>query len=187
MKTLLSLFALAILFVASAPALAATPFTNPHMLLRSMGGSIPVPTEWDGLWTTTDSTYECTGELTDTSAGVDTICAGQIFSFDSGDPTIQFDCTGSADATTYTFDCTASGEVFPGCTFVQEFHVEATRTGDTFYSEAVMTITLTGAECAMVICDRFVSHGVRTGPAPTEYCATPARPSTWGQLKTRYR
>ncbi|MGH3054199.1 MAG: hypothetical protein ACRDL7_04380, partial [Gaiellaceae bacterium] len=38
-----------------------------------------VPVEWDGVWTTLDSTYDCSGVFLNTSTSSDTICGGQDY------------------------------------------------------------------------------------------------------------
>src|SRR5437773_4796146 len=48
--------------------------------LRAMDGPITVPPEWDGIWTTADSTYDCTAGFTEYSTGKDTICGGRAYS-----------------------------------------------------------------------------------------------------------
>jgi hypothetical protein len=47
--------------------------------IRLLGGLTTVPADWDGIWTTTDSTYDCSTGFKSTNSGADTICAGESY------------------------------------------------------------------------------------------------------------
>jgi len=56
---------------------------------------------WDGIWETTDSTYDCNDVLQSVDTFTDTLCAGQLISF-AEDPSgsgMNITCTNSATAT----------------------------------------------------------------------------------------
>jgi hypothetical protein len=149
----------------------------------------PVPPEWDGIWTTIDSTYfNCEISFAPPTPGADTICAGATFEQPS-DPGFNVTCSGTSDATTFSMQCAGTADLGGGCTGTVAFTIDGTRTGGTFKRVSVMNFTPTTptAEC-IAACIRTVSYGTRTGPAPTEYCATTeAKPSSWGGLKIMYR
>jgi len=161
----------------------ARPFFRPGNFPQ---GEIVVPPEWAGVWSYSDTTYNCQGEVTDTSSGLDTLCAGQRF---DTDPSAS--CTGSSTSTTFEQHCTYDQELFPDCNlhFVSDSH--GTRTGDTFYSVSVFQSstsgTAKGCDLFPPSCSQINSHTTRIGPAPSEYCSTPAQPTSWGQLKSLYR
>jgi hypothetical protein len=151
-----------------------------------VSGSITVPPEWAGVWQYTDTTYDCNGAFKSTSSGFDTLCAGATF-----DTSSTVSCTGSATSTTYSQHCTASGEVAPDCNYNFDIVSHGTRTNDTFFGVSVFNVTYsgTGEVCAFLTnsCTQTNTHETRIGPAPTEYCSTPAAPTTWGKLKASYR
>lgn len=162
--------------------------------LRVAGGSFQVPPEWDGIWASEDSVYDCQNNLLNVESYFDTLCAGQVISFTEDDPTgglIDIICTGGADATTVNVDCSGSAEFFPDCTVTFAVQLSALRTGDSFVGTSVTSITYdgTGEGCDLLPdqCTRVVTRANRTGPAPTAYCTTPTRASSWGDLKLRYR
>jgi len=149
-----------------------------------VGSSIPV--DWAGVWSISDSTYDCTGVFKSASSVLDTLCVGQTFSGDS-----TFVCTGSSTTTTYQETCTGGFDLFPDChaSIVMESH--GTRTGESYYSVTTISTTYsgTGEGCNLFpsSCTQINTRGTRTGPAPAAYCATPARAATWGELKSLYR
>ncbi len=161
-------------------------------ILRSAGGSITVPPEWDGIWASEDSVYTCEGAFQGIDSYLDTLCAGQVFgNQESGDPGITFNCTGSATSTTVSITCTGSSEVVPDCTVTISSNSEATRTGDTYVATSLSSFNYAGTAigCDLIPddCQRTVTYATRLGPAPIEYCVTPTRASTWGQIKVRYK
>jgi len=163
----------------------ARPFFRPG---NFPAGEIVVPPEWAGIWSYTDTTYNCLGVVTGTSSGLDTLCAGVRYDY-NGDPSIS--CTGSADANSYTQHCTGTGEIFPDCNYTIVVDTHGTRSGDSFYSVSTFQYTAsgTGKGCDLfpAQCSQINTHSTRTGPAPSEYCATPAQPTSWGQVKSLYR
>jgi hypothetical protein len=175
------------------PGIAAAERTSPIGLREFMGiinGTIVIPPEWDGIWMIEDSTYDCTGAFMDTSAPEpDTLCAGAAIVPD--DVPFSFTCSGSATATTVDVTCVGSEEIVPDCTLTFTYSLRGTRSGDTFF--VVTTIsqsydgTAEGCDLIPDSCEQINNHAIRTGPAPPAYCATPALPSTWGELKVRYR
>ena len=157
--------------------------------LKALNGAITVPQEWDGIWDTVDSTYDCKGVLTGTSATEDTICGGQVVEAGNPNNPITFTCTGTANGNTIDVTCTGGAEILPECQLTIDFHIQVTRTGESFRSVTTSNQTYSGTGCSGYpdMCSRDVQVGSRTGPAPIAYCTTPARRATWGQLKTIYR
>ena len=149
-------------------------------------GEIVVPPEWAGIWSYSDTTYNCLGQVTGTSSGFDTLCAGQRF---DTDPSVS--CTGSTTSTTYYQHCTSSGEIFPDCNLNTDVETNGTRNGDSFFSVTVFQSSTSGTAKGCDLfppqCSQINSHATRIGPAPSEYCSTPAERATWGQLKSLYR
>jgi hypothetical protein len=154
-------------------------------------GKIVIPPEWDGIWLSQDSTYACTGAPMDTSSSLDTLCAGSAVYSDTAGTGVNIDCTGFANATTVDVTCTGSNEIIQDCTFTFTVELDATRTGESYRSELVVTSTYSGSApgCDLIPddCQRIVTYGARQGPAPAEFCSTPVAKSSWGSLKTRYR
>jgi hypothetical protein len=175
----------------SGPARAGTAAYNFGRVLRVADASVVVPPEWDGLWATQDSVYDCTTGFKSFSSGVDTLCAGQVYTQDPGSSPVTLTCTGTADATSFHATCSGSAEVFADCQLLMEVQTDATRTGDSYRSVTTISTTYsgTGLGCDLLpaTCTRVVSYGTRTGPAPVDYCLTPAKRTSWGQLKVSYR
>jgi len=159
--------------------------------LRIMSGSFTVPPEWDGIWSTQDSTYDCTTGPTGTSSGLDTLCAGQVFDENSPDGSLTFTCTGTADATTVHATCSGSSTVLPDCQAIFDIQIDVIRSSESYRSVSTTTVTYsgTGTGCSLLpgSCTRIVTYGTRTGPAPSVYCLTPVKGTTWGRLKMLYR
>ena len=151
-----------------------------------MSGGITIPVEWSGVWTVVDSSYDCPNVFKSTSTSSDTLCTGHTY---EGDPT--YVCTGSATATTFTQTCDGTFNVAQDCDAV--FHLEShgTRSGESYFTVSTITVSYsgTGKGCDLFppSCTQYNSHGTRTDPEPTERCASPVRPSTWGQVKVLYR
>lgn len=160
-------------------------------IMKAAGLEITVPPEWDGIWSYTDSTYTCAGQLQGVSTGLDTLCAGQVLDTESEGGPENLDCTGSATATTLEYTCTGSEEIFEDCTATFTVTADGTRTGDSYVSEVIVDITYagTGFGCDLVpgTCLRTVTHATRLGPAPPSYCVTPTEKSTFGRVKVMYR
>lgn len=193
MKTpvaLLAVIALAVIASAAHAAPRALRFVD---ILRPEAGDVTVPPEWDGVWASEDSIYDCSGVLQSVETYLDTLCSGQVVSFadESPDPGINIVCTSAATATTVNVSCTGSVEVIPDCTVTYSVEVQAVRTGNSFVgintTEIQYSGTAFGCDFFPESCTRVVTHATRTGPAPSAYCSTPARPQTWGTVKVRYR
>ena len=185
-----SALVLSLCLIATEAAAAQPPTLGGRHFLKLAGVSDPVPPEWAGVWTTVDSVYDCNGVFQSTSTNTDTLCAGQTFDPDTGSE-CPFECTGTATPTSVNMHCTGTCEVFTDCNATFDTDFVGTRTGDTFSSVVTMNITFagTGEGCDLIPdnCTQINSHGTRTGPAPEDYCATPAEDTTWGQVKSRYR
>ncbi len=173
------------------PVLAHAAPPRAEQILRAARAAIVLPVEWDGVWTTADSVYDCSGAFQNTDAGADTLCGGKDYLTGGPDPGLWFDCTGTATSTTIDVTCTGSQEVFPNCMANYTITTHGTRSGDTFYivSTFALDYTGTGEGCELIqpYCEQTNSHGTRTGPAPTLYCSVPTRTQSWGELKIRYR
>jgi hypothetical protein len=159
--------------------------------LRVVGGSLIIPAEWDGIWTTADSTYDCTAGFTAYSVDEDTICGGQTYSEAPPDTSVELTCTGTANATTMHATCNGSSMFFPDCQANYEIVVDVVRTGETYRSVTTINITFsgTGVGCSFIPtrCTRIVTYGTRTASAPPSFCTTSVKRSTWGELKAHYR
>lgn len=180
---------LAVALMGATTADAATPAPRSiRDVLRMLGGPTPVPQEWDGVWTSEDSIYICDGPLQLAIAQGDTICGGTVYDPGSATP---LDCTGTATATTIDMTCTGTSELFPDCQSTFTIHTVMTRTDDTYHSVTTISTSYsgTGEGCDLIppSCQRIVSNGTRTGPAPADYCVTPVRRTNWGRLKSIYR
>jgi hypothetical protein len=172
-----------------APA-AEAPRLSARDLLRIAGGSDPIPAQWAGIWDTVDSVYNCTGGLQSTSSSTDTLCTGQVIEPEP-DPSFEYDCTGTTTPTTVNMTCTGRSEVFQDCFADYVVTIVGTRTNDSYFMVATINTTFsgTGEGCDFLPdqCLQINSHGTRTAPEPTEYCATPVEETTWGQVKSLYR
>jgi len=181
--------ALVMLADAAAARLPRSPFELLH-LARVAADPIIIPPDWDGIWTNTDSTYDCNGVLQSTSTTTDTLCGGAVF-VDPGALPVEFQCSGTVTGTTIDFTCTGSDTIISDCIMHFTYTTHGTRTGDDSFAVLTITSTVegTGFECGFipVQCLQINTHAHRTGPAPAAYCSTPARPATWGQVKIRYR
>ena len=191
MKKLFVPLALGVSLVACASAHAAPAPPKLRHVLQLAFGSIVIPPEWDGIWTSVDSSSDCAGGPVQVSASEDTICGGEVFSPDDSGAPFEFTCTGSADATSIDITCTGGGEVVPDCSAAVTYHLVGTRTGDTFYSVGTYQTSFSGTAkgCDLIpdSCTRLATVATRTGPTPPGYCTTPARRSSWGSVKTLYR
>jgi hypothetical protein len=163
-------------------------FGRPFKLLGTLDN---VPAEWAGVWTTQDSIYDCTTGFMSSSSGADTLCTGQALTQSVPNSPIVFTCTGTSDATTYHLECNGSVEFFPDCQTVMQIVTDGTRTSESYRTVSTITTTYSGTAtgCDLIpgSCLRIVAYGTRTGPAPADYCTTPAKRTTWGQLKVSYR
>ena len=163
---------------------------NPlESIVKAARAQTVIPTDWDGIWATIDSTYTCDGTYqSGPSAGSDTLCGGKDYS--ASNAGIVFDCTGTADATTFDITCTGSNELITGCTANYNVVTHGTRAADAYFTVTTINVTYTGALCPPIppSCTQINSHGTRTGPTTVADCAaTPTKRSTWGQMKVIYR
>jgi hypothetical protein len=144
-----------------------------------------IPPEWAGVWTTTDTIYDCKGNVMQAGTSTDTLCANTQF-----EPNPDYVCTTSATSTTFHQSCTGSGTVLT-CTYDVTLESNGTRTGDSYSTVTTIVTHYSGPAdpCALFPddCTQVNTHGTRTGPADPVYCATPTLPATWGELKNRYR
>jgi hypothetical protein len=101
-----------------------------------------------------------------------------------------FDCTGSATANSIDVTCSSS-YTFDPCTVTYTFTLRATKSGNNVYAVSTLNVDYSGTDetCDLLpdSCEQTNTTLTRIGPAPTAYCATPSRRSTWGELKTIYR
>ncbi len=175
---------------AETAAAATTPFESSRVF-RLAGATPPLPPEWAGIWSVSDTTYDCLGVPTGTSTYTDTLCAGQVFVDPDPNPQFTFDCNGTVTATTVDLTCTGSGEVFTDCMLTVDSRFIVTRTGDSYLAVVVVNSSYsgTGAGCDLFPdnCSQINSRATRIGPAPEAYCATPVEEMTWGRVKSRYR
>ena len=190
----LALLLPAALLLAGSDASASGRTTPPGLLskmLYHVYGSIAVPAEWAGVWTITDTTYDCNRVYQSHEVWTDTLCTGMLV-YDEPPKGVEFDieCTGTADGNEVHAVCTGSG-TFEECTIDYTFTTDGVRTGESYSIETKMEIIASGPAdpCDFFpdICQINRSHGVRTEPEPTAWCATPAETATWGKVKSRYR
>lgn len=163
-------------------------------VLRMSKATVTVPPEWDGIWASVDSIYDCQDVLQSVEVYDDTLCSGQVIGYEGDDPTggsITITCTGTATATVADVTCSGSGELFTDCTLSIFNSLDATRSGNSFVAVSITDISTSGTAFGCDLfpseCTRIVTHATRTSAAPTAYCATPARPSSWGEVRIRYR
>jgi hypothetical protein len=184
MKFRIALLAIALCLFGSGSAQAAQSISIEGMF-KAFSTSIPIPAEWEGIWSAQDSTYTCSPmTLQVVTTEQDTLCSGQVLTF----PEVvgfTIDCSGTADGTTVHYTCTGGGELFPGCTETINVTTDVTRTGDSFYSVTTLSVTYTGCPIADH-CTISHTHGTRIGNGVAE-CAVPAKPGTWGRVKATYR
>lgn len=180
---------LVLLADAAAARLPRTPFQLLQLGIAALD-PYKIPPEWDGIWTSTDSTYDCPGVLQQVSSSTDTLCSGAVF-FDPNLISGDVECTGAFTATTVNITCTGVDTIITDCVATFTYNIRGTRTGDNAFLVTTITTSFDGAapECGFIPddCSQTNVHAQRTGPAPAAYCATPARPSTWGEVKIRYR
>jgi len=192
-RLLLLLMVAAALLGAATTAAAAPRALRYAEALRAAGGSVTIPPEWDGIWASEDSVYDCEGAFQSVESYFDTLCAGQVYAY-ADEPfggMFTITCSGTATATTAHVTCSASGEVMTDCLFTFDNEFDAIRTGDTFVAVSITNMGYSGtAEGCNLIpgsCTRIVTRATRISPAPTDYCLTPTRSATWGELRVRYR
>jgi len=161
-------------------------------IMKMVRATVVVPVDWDGTYDVFDSTYDCTGAWLANGTDADTICGGKDYSPSAPGSPVTFDCTGTTTATTFEMTCTASWDLYPNCTANFNVASNGTISGGTYFIVSVVRITYSGTDpyCSVYntpTCRQYNRHGTRTGPAPADYCATPTRRTSWGQVKTFYR
>jgi len=152
-------------------------------ILETLRAIVPVPPEWEGIWATEDSSYDCYEHTVYTVASwQDTICAGEELIPTPEAPYPEV-CRGTATATTLHLECAWSvGDWL--CTDSFTLTLDATRDGDSFYYVCVTEAESAGAACFGGGCTVEHVHGTRILPA---HCATPTLPVKWGDVKAMYR
>lgn len=187
MKTRLLLFVLCAAILQAGPA-QTQPIPKIKDILSALSPTATVPPEWNGIWEATDSIFVCTGEFEEVLTGTDTLCSRAEM---PPPPGFGYDCTGTVDATTAHMTCTMQYDPYPNCHASASAEVEGTRIGDTYYFVITNRTTFsgTGVGCGSLPaqCSIIRSHGVRTKPAPPEYCLISTLPTTWGSIKAFYR
>jgi hypothetical protein len=192
LAALLIVVSASVVLLAEAAAAVRLPHSPFKLLQLGLAAADPykIPPEWDGIWTSTDSTYDCAGGLQQVAVGEDTLCSGAVF-LDPVNFTGPAECTGSITATTINITCTGDTMVVPDCVATLAYSIQGTRAGDDAYQVATISVSYDGSapECGFFpdYCFQVNAHAHRTGPAPPTYCATPTLPSTWGGVKIRYR
>jgi hypothetical protein len=184
-------FLLFVALVCSAVPASATPR---HLSFRDafrLAQNIKIPIEWDGVWDSLDSLYDCNDVLQEVEMSRDTLCGGAEFnSLETGSPVV-FECTGTADANSADVTCTGFAQVAEDCEVHYSLHIVATRTGETAHVVTESSITYVGAGLGCDFlpdeCTRTRAIASRVSPAPTDYCSTPTLPSTLGRIKAHYR
>ena len=152
--------------------------------LRALGSPV-VPGNWAGIWSTADTTRDCTTlAITHVSANLDTMCSGTAFG-----PDTTYSCSGSVSANSYDITCTLSFEVITGCTVTLTDHLQGTRVGNTVRSTGTINTVYTPTGCGFVPDGCSITSGTMTmiGPEPADCAMTPVHRSTWGSLKLLYR
>jgi len=191
MAAILLLVSASLVLLADAAA-ARVPRSPLRLLQLGLAAADPykIPPEWDGLWTSTDSTYDCGGLFQTTEVSEDTLCSGAVF-LDPAEFSGVVECSGSFTATTINLTCTGTDSLFEGCDVTFSYTIHGTRSGNSAFLVLTFSTTYDGSapECDFFPddCSQVNTHATRTGPAPPTYCATPTRPSTWGGVKIRYR
>lgn len=184
MKLRIALVAITLCLLGSGSAQAAHAISIEGMF-KAFSTSIPIPAQWEGIWATTDSSYDCSLVLQGApTTAQDTLCAGQVLTFPEGSG-FTIDCSGTATSTTVHYTCTGGGEIFPGCTATINATADVTRTGDSFYSVVTTSVVYTGCP-APDQCTISHTRGTRISNGVAE-CAVPAKTGTWGSVKGHYR
>ena len=187
MATTLFLFSIALL--ATAGKANANPPIDAQYIHRLLGGGPTIPPEWAGIWSVTDTVYQCPNSFQSTSTVLDTLCIGMEVDPPEQDPSFTFDCTGTITATTINQTCTGQGD-FSGCTVNFIITIVGTRSATSYDITTTMNATYSGpSPCDIIPPQCFIinSHGTLVDPKPSAYCDTPTVPMTWGKVKGIYR
>ncbi len=155
---------------------------------RTPSSTPVVPVAWSGIWSYTDSLYDCSGPvLLAVTTGLDTLCTGSSYDVgETGDLVIS--CDGTYDDTSADITCTAQVPTFPGCTATFTIRSISARTGDSYSTVTTANTVFPPAGCGPLpnTCTQTNRHATRIAPEPP-VCATPARPASWGSIKSVYR
>ena len=188
-KLATTLFLFSIALLATAGNASANPPINAQDIRRLLGGGPTIPDEWAGIWSVTDTLYNCPNSFLSTSTGLDTLCIGMEFEPPEQDPSFTFDCTGTITATTINQTCTGTGD-FSGCTVNFVITIVGTHSPTSYDRTTTINATYSGPPpCDTYPPQCFIinSHGTLADPKPESYCDTPAEPMTWGKVKGIYR
>lgn len=149
---------------------------------------LEIPEEWVGIWEMTTAVYDCeTNELVFSATNIDTICPGFVLEDpEPGEVTIE--CTGSADANSFTTHCEGTLMVIPGCFMNYVYDSTGTRNNNSFTQVGTSTITYTG-DCPFIpdTCQRTEVTGTRTSSDPGPCEITPVENRPWASVKSLYR
>ena len=143
--------------------------------------------DWEGIWEFHRILKDCdTGIVLFEGDYPDTACAGETFSPPQSPEGPAFDCpVFQIDTDSFHAECSGSYEAFPGCTANSAMVIDATRNGDSVSGTQTINTTFVG-DCGLEdMCQLFEFTGTRTDPNPP-CTATPATPTSWGSLKSRY-
>ena len=183
------LVSLAIPFAIAAPADAGPRAPG---LRGALNGSIVVPAEWSGIWSYTDSVYDCSGVFQSLDSGLDTLCTGLSYDPAPDSPyPARLHRIRDLDHRRPALHVQRPDR---GHRMHGHLHVRLRRNPlgrhVRDHQHDVDRHRRNGAsECSFFPdqCTRTVSRATRIAAEPTAYCATPVEPTTWGRVKSQYR
>lgn len=150
---------------------------------------IPLPPEWEGIWSDVDSVYDCTTQaLIKVVSQNDTLCADEQV---GDDPHIPppfggVTCAGTGNATELQSHCAVSGLCGEACGLDYTSDLDAVRTGEAAFW--LWTTKFVSNFPSHNSCSLTRRHGTRIQAGPLAVCTSvPTKPSTWGNLRARYR
>lgn len=158
------------------------------LLTTPASADVIVPEEWEGIWEIQVSSYDCdTNILLFSSTAYDTICSGWAFAGPEEEE-VEFTCTGSADAGSYTQHCEGTMSPIPGCSMTLVFDATGTRTGETYTAVSTVSSTYVG-DCMGIpdSCIRTEVTGTRIDTTPDPCTETANELLGWSALKSQYR
>jgi len=161
--------------------------TPPQTLTLGQGTrEIIMPAEWAGIWQTQTDRVDCeTLAVLNSSTVDDTTCAGDVFSYDSGEGGLT--CTESVNGNSVSISCSGTFPLDEGCDLVSQFDLTITRSDDSFAGVQILTQTTEGEGCVFPYsnCVRYEFTGTRIGPPPAS-CFTPVETRSWSTIKVLY-